>query len=136
MYSAITMLQLTSCIHLSLSLSLSLCACAGCLGQGEFLTVDVEPVSTSSVRASFMPPNATINYTVQYWFGDMGSERRSGSVIVPVNGEGVQTVVLTDPMPTPGTRVEVQINSTLNLTYPITVASTCNPRKYICILKK
>ena len=98
------------------------------------MTVDVVPVSTSSVRASFTPPNATINYTVLYSFGDMQSERRSGSVIV--TGEGVQNVTLTDPMATPGTRVEVQINSTLNLTYPITVASTCDPRKYIRILRK
>ena len=127
---------LHSPLSLSLSLSLPLSACAGCLGQGdiEFLTVDVVPVSISSVRASFTPPNATINYTVLYWFGDMRSEHRSGSEIV--TGQGVQNVTLTDPMPTPGTRVEVQINSTLNLTYPITVASTCYPGKYIRILKK
>lgn len=102
----------------------------GCLGQQEFLTVNVVPVSTTSVKASFTPPNDTVEYSVQYMFGE-GDFTMFATQLVSLDGMGEQTVQLRDPDALPGMLVQVRMNSSLNLTYPITQAWTCNSGTYV-----
>ena len=114
-------MMLLSCPFGSISLSPS--PFVGCLGQ-QFLIVDVVPISTTSVRASFFPPNGSVDYDLVYSFG----ADNNGTQSFPAPGTEEQTVTLNDtnPTPRPGVLVQVQVNSNLNLTYPITRAWTCN----------
>ena len=93
-------------------------------------------MSATSVNASFIPPNDTVEYSVQYLFGE-GDFTMFETIPVSVSGMEEQTVQLQDPNATAGTLVQVRMNSNLNLVYPITQARTCNSGTYIpvCIVR-
>ena len=76
------------------------------------------------MAATFEPPYNDSDYVLLYSFGDDSQM----SLSVPITGMEEETTILNDtnPTPRPGVRVQVQVNSSLNLTYPITVAWTCN----------
>ena len=92
----------------------------GCFGQ-QYLSVEVVPLNTTSVQATFIPPSPE-TYTLHYVFGNGAPMSEE----ITVSTTDPQTRVLTDATADPGTLVRVQVNSTLpNFIYPTTQARTC-----------